>query len=119
MNNGKIGEKTITEILEVQNNLLKDHILKNRDKLLFEGCRIKVWSSKRTLRLKNETGTLLIYPDSFKINNDTFHFNKITGLNTYISDIIEFIYEDEKFVRIKTKYDALLITEILQFLGVN
>jgi 1-acyl-sn-glycerol-3-phosphate acyltransferase len=116
--NGKIGNQTIKQILDNQLEFLKKFV--DRQKFYeFKDCRLKMWGNGRTLRLLKERGKLNLFPTHLMINEERFDFEKITGLNTYVSRIVEFIYDENKLVRIRTKDDSLLITEILKLMGVD
>ncbi|HOO31520.1 MAG TPA: lysophospholipid acyltransferase family protein [Thermotogota bacterium] len=114
---GRIGDQTVKQVLDRQRELLKVYTLK-KFRHEFRNCRLKMWGKGRTLRLKREKGTLIITDDHLKFNGEVYEFQRISGLNTYVSSIVEFICDDNKLVRIKTKEDSLLITELLKLMGV-
>src|SRR6056297_638224 len=115
---GRIGHLTVSDILTAQRKKLNDWLEGNIEQLVFEKATIKIWGKEREIREKKERGTLVIADDSLNFNKDTFFFSEIRGLNTFVSSILEFLYE-EKLIRIRTADDSLLLFNVLKSLGVN
>jgi len=115
---GRIGHLPVTDILTAQRKKLSGWLEDNIDRLVFEKATIKIWGKERKIREKKERGTFYINNDSLIFNEDTFLLNKIRGLNTFVSNILEFLYSD-KLIRIRTADDSLLLFNVLKSLGVK
>ncbi len=116
--NGRIGQFPVSDILSDQRKKLSDWLEYNIDRLVFEKASIKIWGKERKIREKKERGTLIINSNSLIFNEVTFQLDKIRGLNTFVSTILEFLYE-EKLIRIRTADDSLLLFNVLKSLGVK
>ncbi|MEA1884616.1 MAG: lysophospholipid acyltransferase family protein [Thermotogota bacterium] len=116
--NGRIGKLTVSKILKEQKEKLKKWLEEKHEKLVFDKASIKIWGKERKIREKKERGTVVIGNDCLIFNEDKFQFNKIRGLNTFVSTILEFLYE-EKLIRIRTADDSLLLFNVLKAMGVN
>jgi len=116
--NGRIGDMTVSRILTNQKEKLKTWLLENHEQPVFNKTSIKIWGKERKIRQKKERGTVRIHNDSLIFNDDVFYFDRMRGLNTFVSTILEFLYE-EKLIRIRTTDDSLLLFNVLKAMGVN
>ena len=115
---GRIGQLSVSDLLTDQRKKLNDWLEGHIDPLSFEKASLKIWGKERRIREKKERGRFYITNDRLIFNENTFQLNKIRGLNTFVSTILEFLYE-EKLVRIRTADDSLLLFNVLKSLGVN
>jgi hypothetical protein len=116
--NGRIGELTVSRVLKDQKEKLNTWLAGHYEQLVFKKASIKIWGRERKIRQKKERGTVVIDNDRLVFNEDEFQFNKMRGLNTFVSTILEFLYE-EKLIRIRTADDSLLLFNVLKAMGVN
>ena len=116
--NGRIGELTVSTILKEQKEKLYTWLEDHHEQLVFNKASIKIWGQERKIRQKKERGRVIIDNDRLIFNKDVFQFSKMRGLNTFVSTILEFLYE-EKLIRIRTANDSLLLFNVLKTMGVN
>jgi len=116
--NGRIGELTVSRVLKDQKEKLNTWLEGHYEQLVFKKASIKIWDRERKIRQKKERGTVVIDNDRLVFNEDEFQFNKMKGLNTFVSTILEFLYE-EKLIRIRTADDSLLLFNVLKAMEVN
>lgn len=115
---GRVDNKTIEEIHSYQKEQLCSWLEKKHEQLFFDSARIKIWGRERKIREKKEHGNVIISNDQLIFNKEVFQLSKIKGLNTFVSTILEFLYND-KLIRIRTADDSLLLFNVLKTMGVN
>jgi len=109
---------TVSTILKEQKEKLYTWLEDHHEQLVFNKASIKIWGQERKIRQKKERGRVIIDNDRLIFNKDVFQFSKMRGLNTFVSTILEFLYE-EKLIRIRTANDSLLLFNVLKTMGVN